>query len=641
MRSPKPLRIPERDVSAALSIFRREPFRQILRQNRYGITLFLCAALLTASRAEAGKAGSSDPYLLGRTAAESLAQGNLAAAAQTAQQALRILPDDGSLQILAGAILLQTGNYAPAGAAFENVRKDRPDDALAQYGSGLSRLAQGDWRDALRKFAQSGRNDGSHDALRLAQAYAQSFETKENNENEDENRKSVSERALSGMMLAKRGATGQAIAALEAAASAMPANFMAPPAGLRMSFDAARPFAARRNPAVVSLLAQPVASAALYGDAQLAPQNPAPEVAYVSYEMDAQSVGLVNVAPFAFTWNTRHVPNGSHTLQIRCYDRDGLEISATSRTLRVYNRDANKTNRTESADETALRTALWQALTPVPDRSECAFTLGKLYRARGRHADAERWLWQAAAERDGSRTGAAKRELTELGVRNATEDSFYCGPTDRKEIALTFDDGPKPELTDALLDLLVREKVPATFFVIGRNAEANPDLTRRIAQAGMELANHSYTHRNLARLSPEEIALEMTQTQATLFALTGKRPRYMRPPGGAWSAKVNRTARAAGLIPCFWTADVFGSEVVSSQQAANAVIAKARPGAIILMHNGKLSTLQALPTILRELRAKGYTFVTATTLGQRWREKKPTEYREAQSREAARLRRAE
>ena len=88
----------------------------------------------------------------------------------------------------------------------------------------------------------------------------------------------------------------------------------------------------------------------------------------------------------------------------------------------------------------------------------------------------------------------------------------------------------------------------------------------------------------------------------------------MRPPGGAWNAKADNVARQWGLTPCFWTADVFGSEVVSAAQTAQSVIAQARPGAIILMHNGKLSTLQALPTILRDLKAKGYTFVTAATL---------------------------
>ncbi len=440
------------------------------------------------------------------------------------------------------------------------------------------------------------------------------------------------------MLLARQGAKARAIAILESVLSEMPARFEVPPAGLRMSFAAESPFAAAaRLPAGLAPDAEVTQIATMNGDVQFSPQNAPPETACVSYEIDGQPVGLINVAPYRFTLDSRTLTNGLHTLATRCCDRDGAELSATERNLRIYNRPLSPGAISEDETERTLRAALWKILTPTPDRAALASALGALQREAGQTARAEYWHWQAAAENAAS--PQARKNLAALGVRPASGDAFYSGLHSRREIALTFDDGPKPGLTEPLIDLLVREKVPATFFVIGRNAAANPDITRRIAQAGMELANHSYTHRNLTRLTAAEVAAEMAQTQATLYALTGQRPRFMRPPGGAWNAKVSATVRQWGLTPCFWTADVFGSEVVSSQQTAQAVIAQARPGAIVLMHNGKLSTLQALPTILRELRAEGYTFVTITTMAKHFAAGRDAERRAAQ--QNARKRRAE
>ena len=117
--------------------------------------------------------------------------------------------------------------------------------------------------------------------------------------------------------------------------------------------------------------------------------------------------------------------------------------------------------------------------------------------------------------------------------------------------------------------------------------------------------------------TPEQVAQEMLQTQAAVMSVTGKMPQFMRPPGGNWNASVAQVVRKWGLTPCMWTVDVYGSEVLGAQQVANAVLREVRPGSIILMHNGKVSTLQALPTILRELKARGYTFATVEALTRR------------------------
>ena len=583
------------------------------------------AALVCA----AGRLGAADalktpePLAFAQQAVDFLAAGQTTDAARKTRAALQLTPDDALIQILAGALDLQTGDMARAQTAFENALRIDAKDALARYGRGVTLLARGAkfQEQARRDFTLAETLGGEARAIETSRRYAQSFDAAPavsltvRSVNSDGDL-SDAERALFGFQLARGGAKREAIPLLEKILRDASADFAAPPAGLRMAFRAKKPFAfAARLPAELAPDTEATRAGIVSGDWTLTPRNAAPETIYVSYEIDGREVGLVNVTPFDFTWNSRDVANGWHTLRVRCYDRDGAEMDATESRLRVYNRSREAAR--EDTTARTLRDLLWKLLTPTPDRAALAAELGALYDEEGNRASAEMWLWEAVARNTSD--AETRKRLAALGVRPATDDAFYGGLTTRKEIALTFDDGPKPGLTEPLIDLLVRERVPATFFVIGRNAAANPEITRKIARAGMELANHSYTHRNLTRLSPDEVAEEMARTQATLFALTGQRARSMRPPGGAWNAKVGRIVRQWGLTPCFWTVDAFGAEAISAQQTAQAVVSQARPGAIILMHNGKLSALQALPTILRELRVKGYTFVTAATLAQHFK----------------------
>jgi peptidoglycan/xylan/chitin deacetylase (PgdA/CDA1 family) len=279
--------------------------------------------------------------------------------------------------------------------------------------------------------------------------------------------------------------------------------------------------------------------------------------------------------------------------------------------------DANAEARTEADREHRdwILAALWAALTLRPDRCALACTLGTAYQTLGQWGAARKWFLRALAVQPDH--AAARAQMQACGGLQPGSAAIWGGLPTERLIALTFDDGPKPGITEPLLDILIQYQAPATFFVIGRHVTAYPELTRRIAQAGMELANHSYTHPNLTKLSEAQIARELLRTQAAVQAVTGQVPRFVRPPGGNWSAKVADVSRQCGLTPCMWTVDVYGSEVIGAQEVANAVLSQVRPGSIILMHNGKANTLQALPVILRELRARGYTFVTVETLARR------------------------
>jgi peptidoglycan/xylan/chitin deacetylase (PgdA/CDA1 family) len=120
------------------------------------------------------------------------------------------------------------------------------------------------------------------------------------------------------------------------------------------------------------------------------------------------------------------------------------------------------------------------------------------------------------------------------------------------ELALTFDDGPNPLWTPRLIKILDKYDVKATFFLVGRFAEAEPYLTRHIADAGHLIGNHTWSHPNLAMTQRRRIRAELARTSSILEQITGKAVRYFRPPFGARRPEVLRTARRMGLIPVLW-----------------------------------------------------------------------------------------
>jgi len=134
--------------------------------------------------------------------------------------------------------------------------------------------------------------------------------------------------------------------------------------------------------------------------------------------------------------------------------------------------------------------------------------------------------------------------------------SALTAPPRPGEIALTFDDGPNAAWTPKLLDILATQGVRATFFLLGAQANAEPELVRRMAAAGHIIGNHTWSHPNLARSSSELIQEELRRTQQTLQHITGATVKFFRPPYGARRPEVFRVAREMGLQPVLWNAMV-------------------------------------------------------------------------------------
>lgn len=182
-----------------------------------------------------------------------------------------------------------------------------------------------------------------------------------------------------------------------------------------------------------------------------------------------------------------------------------------------------------------------------------------------------------------------------------------------KCVALTFDDGPGP-YTARLLDELGKGNARATFFTVGTNASVDPQLIRRMSDEGHLVANHSWAHRDLAKLSSSKITDSLGRTQDTLTAAIGQTPTLVRPPYGAVSKDVKTVAGKLGLSLVNWNVDTMDWRDRNPKVVERRAVDGARPGAIILMHDIHRTTVDAVPAILKRLRGKGYTFVTVPEL---------------------------
>ncbi len=184
----------------------------------------------------------------------------------------------------------------------------------------------------------------------------------------------------------------------------------------------------------------------------------------------------------------------------------------------------------------------------------------------------------------------------------------------RPWVALTFDDGPHPVLTERLMEVLKREGVPATFFVVGKMAVRYPDIVREIARQGHELANHTFSHPNLSHVKPGAMLNELAQTRAVIEKLSGQDTYLYRPPGGVYSRKTFKAASAAGYRMVLWTVltkDVNGTAISVMERKIHRHISD---GGIVLMHSGIPNTIAMMPRVIADLRRQGYHFVTVSQL---------------------------
>jgi peptidoglycan-N-acetylglucosamine deacetylase len=185
------------------------------------------------------------------------------------------------------------------------------------------------------------------------------------------------------------------------------------------------------------------------------------------------------------------------------------------------------------------------------------------------------------------------------------------GPGAARVVYLTFDDGPTPAWTPRVLELLARYRAQATFFVVGGNAAAHPELVRQAYAAGHGVGNHTWTHRRLTRLGGGALEAEVGATSAAIHRATGAPVRCLRPPYATVDAASAARARALGLRLVMWDVDSGDWRRPGTGVIADRILGRVRSGDVVLLHDGggdRSQTVAALQQVLASLSARGFRF---------------------------------
>lgn len=217
-------------------------------------------------------------------------------------------------------------------------------------------------------------------------------------------------------------------------------------------------------------------------------------------------------------------------------------------------------------------------------------------------------------------------ELEVLNISNDITDDYKDiiiknGNNEEKVIALTFDDGPDRDFTPQVLDILKKNDVKATFFVVGESVEWNPEILKRQYNEGHEIGNHTFTHINVSKKGYDEIYKEINDTQQAIKKIIGEEPKLFRPPYRALSEDMCNIVKEKDMNVVLWSnLDPRDWSNPGVDYIVNTITSKVQNGTIILLHdynnlrNKKTQTIQALEIVIPKLKDMGYKFVTVSEL---------------------------
>ena len=192
------------------------------------------------------------------------------------------------------------------------------------------------------------------------------------------------------------------------------------------------------------------------------------------------------------------------------------------------------------------------------------------------------------------------------------ENGVYDSSKTPPLIALTFDDGPGP-YTEKLLDCLEENNAKATFYMLGQNVENYPDIVKRMKDLGMELANHTYDHKDLTKLTKDQISEEIDKTSSLIQNAAGEMPDTLRPPGGSYN---NQVQDLAEMPIVKWSIDTKDWKTKSEDQTYQCVMDNAQDGSVVLMHDIHEWSVDAAVRMIPDLLAEGYKLVTVQELAE-------------------------
>ncbi|MDR1210565.1 MAG: polysaccharide deacetylase family protein [Clostridiales bacterium] len=184
----------------------------------------------------------------------------------------------------------------------------------------------------------------------------------------------------------------------------------------------------------------------------------------------------------------------------------------------------------------------------------------------------------------------------------------------KKYIALTFDDGPNPETTGRVLDILEEQNARVTFFVLGESAKRCSETIKRMSDMGNEVANHSWNHAWLTKYPEKEMTDQIRDTNAAIKEITGKTPTLFRPPYGAYDDRLRGAAGKQGMALVMWSVDTRDWESRDADKVAEKCAAEVADRDIVIMHDTHGTTADAVERVIKNLKDGGFTIVTASEL---------------------------
>lgn len=182
--------------------------------------------------------------------------------------------------------------------------------------------------------------------------------------------------------------------------------------------------------------------------------------------------------------------------------------------------------------------------------------------------------------------------------------------TDKKEIAISFDDGPAANYTAAILKILKNENVKATFFCIGNRIAGNEQLLKQVSTEGHIIGNHSYSHHFWFDMySAKKMQDDLKKMDTAMEAVTGLKPKLFRPPYGVTNPNVKKAIIKGGYTPVGWSIRSMDTVIKDENKLLNKINAAIKPGAVFLFHDTSKTTVEVLPKFIQEVKKRGYHIV--------------------------------
>lgn len=217
----------------------------------------------------------------------------------------------------------------------------------------------------------------------------------------------------------------------------------------------------------------------------------------------------------------------------------------------------------------------------------------------------------------------AASDAVKVAVETPGLPFLESGPADANRIALTFDDGPTPGMTELILDRLKERGLTASFFMIGQRAAAAPELARRVLGEGHAVCNHSYTHPKLDALPDAQVESELARTQDTLAEILNHRPSAFRPPYGSFRKNQALLAQKLGLRVVLWSVNTRDWAQSGEDKIVDTILTQTKAGSIILCHELHRQTADCLGRVLDQLLERQFQFVPVTAFIEAPRQSSP------------------